>query len=233
MVELASISDKYELTNLWQEVFDEDENVCAYFFRNVFNETITPIIRKNGKIVSAMFLIPCKIGEFKGKYVYCAMTKKEHRGKGYMKELLAKNYDCDFLALVPAENSLFDYYAKCGFEKFGISRICTLSDEIPTANSKLDYQFELKFSNEVVDYWKNSCIIYGGKIHNFGFVFDDENVIIRNANGDFANIPESYKKTGVVIQGDIHFGEDYSPAMIKTENEIIKNLNCYIGITLE
>jgi len=36
-----------------------------------------------------------------------------------------------------------------------------------------------------------------------------------------------------VIKGNINFGEEYTPAMIKTENEEIKNMNCYIGITLE
>ncbi len=233
MVELASIQDKKELQILWQITFLEDRSVTDDFFDKIFSSVIAPVIRVDGEIVSSLFLIPCKIGEYNGKCVYCAMTKFSHRGKGYMKELLAENYDCDFLILVPAEQSLFDYYAKCGFEKFGVSRTYTFSDEIPTAKGKLDYQYELEFDNKVVDYWKNSCITYGGEIHDFGLVFDDDSVIIRNAKCKFEDIPETYKKSGVIIQGDIEFGDTYSPAMIKTENENIKNLNCYIGITLE
>ena len=41
------------------------------------------------------------------------------------------------------------------------------------------------------------------------------------------------EKTGVEIKGNINFGENYTPAMIKTENKEIQNVNCYIGLTLE
>ena len=58
-------------------------------------------------------------------------------------------------------------------------------------------------------------------------------MVIRNAECDFTDIPEKYKKDGNIIQGNITFGEEYSPAMIKTENKDIKELCCYVGITLE
>ena len=74
---------------------------------------------------------------------------------------------------------------------------------------------------------------YGGKVENFGLIFDDDNVIIRNANCNYQNIPEEYKKVDTIIQGDIDFGENEHPAMIRTENKNLENLCCYVGITLE
>ena len=213
--------------------------VVDNFFENIFQTTLTPIIKIDDEIVSSLFLLPCKIGNYNGKCVYCAMTKYSHRGKGYMKKLLDFSYDyCknngfDFLFLVPAENSLFDYYSKCGFKKFGVSRVCTLGSTSPEHKEKLQYDNEIEFDNAVLDYWKNSCRIYGGDVTDFGLVFDDEEIIIRNAQGNFENVPEKYRKTGTIVKGDINFGEIYSPAMLRTENNELEKLSCYIGITLE
>lgn len=239
MIEFASVNDKKELSSLWQMTFSEDGQVIECFFDNVFKDTVTPVIKIDGEIASSLFLLPCSIGNYKGKCVYCAMTKHAHRGKGYMKELLDFSYEyCqkngfDFLFLVPAETSLFDYYAKCGFENFGTSRKHIIDDTTPETKEKLEFQYEIEFDNSIIDYWKNSCIVYGGEITDFGLVFDDEETIMQNAKGSFDEIPEKYKKAGTIIKGDIDFGDNYCPAMIKTEKEEIKKTDCYIGITLE
>lgn len=239
MIDYASFSDRKALSQLWQSVFLEDEEITDYFFENIFGDTVTPVIRIDGEIASALFLLDCKIGDYKGKCVYCAMTNYAHRGKGYMKTLLDYSYDLccengfDFLVLVPAEKSLFEYYRKCGFENFGLRRTHTFDGKITQVKDKIKFDCELKFDEIIVDYWKNSCIHYGGHISNFGLVFDDDNLIIRNAKSEFESLPQEYKQNGITIQGDIDFGEDESPAMIRTNNKDIKNLCCFVGITLE
>ncbi len=239
MVEFAGIQDKKELQSLWQITFLEDYSVTEKFFNDIFQSVVTPIMRIDGKIVSALFLLPCNVGKYSGKCVYCAMTEYSHRGRGYMKELLDFSYSyCkengfEFLFLVPAEASLFDYYEKCGFEKFGVSRTHTFGENPPVLGEKLNFQCELEFDNRVLAYWKNTCLVYGGKITDFGLVFDDDETVIRNACVEYSHIPEEYKKIGTVINGNIDFGEDYCPAMIKTDNEELKKVSCYVGITLE
>ena len=239
MIEFATVNDKKELLSLWQMTFLEDSAVIENFFENIFPTIVTPIIRSDGEIASSLFLLPCQIGAFNGKCVYCAMTKYAYRGKGYMKQLLDFSYDyceennLDFLFLVPAEKSLFDYYKKCGFDDFGISRCYTFDDISPITRDNLQVECEIEFSDSVLKYWENSCVVYGGEVTDFGLVFDDEETVIRNSKTNFDHIPEKYKKSGVVIKGNINFGNDYTPAMIKTENKEIKNMNCYVGITLE
>ncbi len=239
MVEFANTNDKNELSSLWQMTFLEDCQVIEHFFDNIFKDTVTPVIRIDGEIASSLFLLPCKIGEYEGKCVYCAMTRYSHRGKGYMKELLDFSYNyClkkgfDFLFLVPAEESLFDYYGKCGFENFGIARTHIFDGTEPEIKEKLSCKCELEFNKAIIDYWKNSCIVYGGEITSFGLVFDDDEIIIRNAKGNFSEISDNYKKEKTIVQGDITFGENYSPAMIKTKTKELLDLDCYIGITLE
>ena len=239
MIEFATNKDKKELSSLWQMTFLEDSTVIENFFENIFGTTVTPVIKIDGEIVSSLFLLDCKIGDFNGKCVYCAMTKYAHRGKGYMKKLLDFSYDyCkensfDFLFLVPAEKSLFNYYEACGFVTFGISRVHTINDTVPSQRELLKCENQIEFNDSVMKYWENSCVIYGGEVSDFGLIFDDEEIIIRNARGQYEGIPEKYKNFGTRIQGNICFGEDYSPAMIKTENKELKNIDCYIGITLE
>ncbi len=239
MITLADINDKTQLSEMWQSVFLEESSVTDSFFENIFDKTVTPIIKIDNEIVSSLFLLPCKIGEYEGKCVYCAMTSYTHRGKGYMKNLLDFSYEyCkengfDFLFLVPAEKSLFDYYKSCGFTQFGISRVHAVSEAIPEKRELLKYDYSLEFDDDILEYWESACVIYGGEVTKFGLVFDDDQVIIRNAKGSYENIPEKYKKSGTIIKGNISFGEDYCPAMIKTENKEIINTNCYIGITLE
>ena len=239
MITFADIEDKKELQSLWQMTFLEDSQVIENFFENVFPTIVTPIIKIGNEIASSLFLLDCKIGDYNGKCVYCAMTKYNARGKGYMKTLLDYSYQfcCengfDFLFLVPAEKSLFDYYKKCGFENFGLRRSHTFDGTSPEIKDKIPFDCEFRFNDEIVEYWKNSCIHYGGKVTDFGLIFDDDNVIIRNANCEFENIPQEYKKNGIIIQGDIDFGEDEFPAMIRTENKNLEKLCCYVGITLE
>lgn len=238
MIDFATEKDINALSSLWQSVFLEDKQVTEYFFENIFADVVTPVIRIDGEIASSLFLLDCKIGYHKGKCVYCAMTKYTHRGKGYMKKLLDFSYawcqknGYEFLTLVPAEKSLFDYYSKCGFSHFGMRRAYTINGETPEIKEKLELENELSFDNKIYEYWEKSCIHYGGKITDFGLVFDDENIIIRNAKGNFEALPEELKIDGTIIQGNINFGEAEAPAMIKTEIKEIKN-NCYIGITLE
>lgn len=239
MIDFATEKDINALKSLWQSVFLEEKEVTEYFFEKIFDCVATPVMRIDGEIASSLFLLDCKIGEFKGKCVYCAMTKYAHRKKGYMKELLDFSYawcrenGYDFLILVPAEKSLFRYYAKCGFSPFGVRRTHTINGEMPFQKEKLEIENELNFDKAICEYWEKACIHYGGKVTDFGLIFQDENVIIRNAKGSFEDIPEEYKINGTIIQGDTLFGENESPAMIKTDNQEIEKMCCYVGITLE
>ncbi len=236
MIRFANDSDKNALSELWQDVFCEDIEVIDYFFDNIFHTATAPVMCVNGEIVSALFLLPCSIGGHKGKYVYCAMTASAHRGKGYMKKLLDFSYghSDDFLILVPAEKSLFDYYKKCGFENYGISRTYTVSKLTPPKISEnLKYDCELNFDDAVAEYWKKSCIHYGGDVKSYGLVFNDIITTVRNAVGSYGDFPNKLLRDGTVIKGDINFGKVEYPAMIKTDNTAVKNLCCYVGITLE
>lgn len=209
MIEFAEKRDIAELTALWQTVFDEDKEVCEIFFESVFPLSRALIYRENGEIVSSLFLLNCSLGEFAGLCIYCAMTRSDFRGKGYMKKLLSfadgyrKEKQLDFLFLVPAEESLFEYYKKCGFEKFGNKQTakvvdfaessldissCSPEEYIFKRESLLRDTAKLTLPAETVKYWVESCYRYGGEAvytdGACGLIFSDaEETSIRDLVG--------------------------------------------------
>lgn len=212
-----------QLSFLWQSIFDEDKAVTKLFFENVYGICENPIIENNGEILSSAFLIPCEIGKYKGFYVYCALTRSEHRGKGLMAKVLSyadeirQKSDCDFLLLVPAEKSLFDYYGKFGYVPFGY----TFSKEIPEEYNEIRakyssvrkfYGTEVSFPDCVIDYWAEAVKHYGGKI-----IEADGNICLLGEK--LLDAKNGMKNNGI--------------AMIKTDIGELKNMPCYVGITLE
>lgn len=212
-----------QLSTLWQSIFDEDEFVTKLFFENVYTVCQNPFIEENGKILSSAFLIPCEISEYKGFYVYCALTHSKYRGKGLMAKVLSsadeicKKNGSDFLLLVPAEKSLFDFYGKFGYVPFGYS----FQADIPKIHTEIAGKYselrkfqgtELEFPNCVTDFWADSVKHYGGKI-----IETDGNICLLGEKMLDA-------KKGIKIN---------NTAMIKTDSNKLKNSTCYIGITLE
>lgn len=113
-----------DLIKLWNTVFGDDEEYIKLIlpYLCVFD---CYAVEENGKIVSAFYLLPCeiKVGEklFKGKYLYAAATYEECRKKGYMSFLINEALSelknkIDFISLVPANDGLYSYYARFGFE---------------------------------------------------------------------------------------------------------------------
>lgn len=116
-----------ELKELWHTVFGDDYDYINLFFKKEYSlcDTFAEVI--DGKIVSVLYLLNCRIDfnseTYKGKYLYAAATHPDYRSRGLMGKLIneALDYcknasDTDFISLVPANDGLYDYYGKFGFE---------------------------------------------------------------------------------------------------------------------
>ncbi|MEZ3421580.1 MAG: GNAT family N-acetyltransferase [Eubacterium sp.] len=110
--------NREQIISLWCTVFAEDSREDAAFFLDNKKNISCLGYFENNRLVSMLFLADCVYGALKGKYVYAVCTYKAHRGRGYSSALLkeAKKFMQDFLWLIPANDSLFDFYKKAGFE---------------------------------------------------------------------------------------------------------------------
>ncbi len=133
----AKQSEKESLADLWKVCFGDDDEYIAGFFENRFNPEETLVIREDGAVRSMLFLLPGEVkadGEmFSAAYLYAACTHPDCRGKGFMASLLsAAKEHCsqkglDFICLVPAQESLFAYYAEHGYKNAFEEKILFLS----------------------------------------------------------------------------------------------------------
>ncbi len=113
------------LVDLWNKVFGDSEEYISLFFDKAYYDSECFAEITDGKIVSAFYLLKCTIKyegkEYCGRYLYAAATLPEYRGKGIMSKLIkeaiiyGKSHNLDFIALVPADNGLYDYYGRFGF----------------------------------------------------------------------------------------------------------------------
>lgn len=128
MIRYATRHDTNALKQLLKEVFDGSDRFIDMFFRLKFDGSNVCVYELEGQIVSMAFLLPAtlllKDGEHPATYLYACATRAKFRSKGYMKAVIDTVY-ADIcrqnhvaLLLMPAEESLYDYYTRCGFESY-------------------------------------------------------------------------------------------------------------------
>lgn len=122
MILFAEERHKEQIAVLWNEAFgDSCKDVLKYL--EVLLKYFV-VFEEEGRVYGMLALLPVRLGEKKGRYVYAVATLKEARGRGISTELLnfakkfIKQASEDFLVLVPQSESLFDFYKKRGFKAF-------------------------------------------------------------------------------------------------------------------
>lgn len=110
-----------QLTKLWKICFDDTDEYIDLFFKYYFDTEHTHVMTVNGTVAGAIYSIPFKAGEKKGRYLYAGGVFPHLRGNGIYKKLIytvTNNYDMSgvLTALLPALG-LKEYYRNLGFDK--------------------------------------------------------------------------------------------------------------------
>lgn len=162
MISLVDFAEyREQIVSLWCSVFKEDSREDAEFFIDNIKHSVCLGYFSDEKLVSMLFLVDCKYSDLKGRYVYAVCTAEEFRRKGFSTCLIekAKEYMNDFLWLIPANDSLFGFYKKTGFE------MKLFSDK------SYENRIEFNESDEIIDY------LYSGSDYDFpkGMVYSVKN----------------------------------------------------------
>lgn len=129
MIRAAAPGMESELRRLWQICFGDPARAVNLFLRNAFRPENCLVSFCEGRLVSALHLLPCRVllpgGETApAHYVYAVATFPEFRGRGLVRELLAfaERYGAErgerFSAVLPADEGLTSLYAKAGYLPF-------------------------------------------------------------------------------------------------------------------
>ena len=114
-------SDLPALQHIWLTSFEEREDAAALFFQRNRSTFHAYACEKDGALVSALYLIDCALCGEKAHYLCGAATLPAYRGRGIMSDLIsyaladaAKRGD-RYSVLLPANDPLYGFYAKCGY----------------------------------------------------------------------------------------------------------------------
>lgn len=126
MIRFAETGDTTQLRSMWKVCFGDTDEYIDFFFTNKFEPDNTLLYVDDGKLMACLQMLPYIIS-FYGQiipfyYLAGLCTLPECRGKGYMGKLIDESFavmaqrGISLSILVPAEEWLFSYYAKFGFE---------------------------------------------------------------------------------------------------------------------
>lgn len=131
-ISLAGEGDLPALRSLFQRVFQEKESGLSLFFSRVYQPQNTVTAHLDGRLAGMFYLLParlrCRDAVLPIAYLYALAVEPDLRGRGiagailrYLDGLLP---DRGFQAAVlrPAEESLFAYYARFGYDSLFYAR---------------------------------------------------------------------------------------------------------------
>ena len=86
---------KQQIVNLWRTCFGDSEAFISLYFDRVYKDENAMTIEKDGKIVSALQIVPYTMTylgtEISVGYISGACTTPEERGQGLMRQLLKRH----------------------------------------------------------------------------------------------------------------------------------------------
>lgn len=127
MIRLLESQEKVKSRPLYEHCFKEDtKEYIDYYYNHLIRENEVVVNEQDGKIVSAVHLIPkvAIVGNVKTDitYIYAVGTWKKYRQKGYVKEIfqnvlrnMYENMDI-FTYLIPSNEENAGIYRTFGFE---------------------------------------------------------------------------------------------------------------------
>lgn len=228
---------KNETRVLWDKCFsEEDKRFVDFYFEKRYNENDNIFIEKDGKVVSALQLISYPFSYY-GKTIGCSYlsgccTDPDYRSQGLMNDLIikalkqAKNNGACFAALIPASESLFNYYAGTNFvTTFDYSKIrINLSHQVSESPSHRvsSQQSSVSVSEfgsesesdfyEVYEYFNNkmrarNCCIqhneYDFKVITDDLKLFDNHLLVAKYGEDICGLAFCYLRNGEIYIKDV------------------------------
>ena len=111
------------LKKLWVECFNDTSAGYKTFFKNNRKNLRIYVARDDTQIVSALYHITCTVAGEQAHYLFGASTTAKQRNKGIMQKLVKYSLNDalllgdKFSLLYPANDSLYGYYSRFGYER--------------------------------------------------------------------------------------------------------------------
>ena len=208
----ATKNDIQRLEYIFCMCFSESKENAQVYFKNLLDYKNAYVAKVDGEICASLYLLDTftvvdKV-KYKSHYLFGAGTLAEYRKKGIMKKLIEyalneaeKNGDV-LSALLPANENLYSYYGKCGYEKTYKCKVKTFKYKDIIIDNKKEYvknktifdnmsklrfnrvsniSGSMHFSKEYLHAVDDILSLYGGGLLSFnsGYVvyYKDKNIV--------------------------------------------------------
>lgn len=124
------------MNELWSKYFGDSVEYSSFFFKQhlkgkeVYENQF--VYLENGQVVSMLTVLEGELSRKSKKdrfwYIYAVVTDETYRRRGYAGKVLKHVLDLAkkqnvFVGLVPANDALYNYYSKLGFETFFYKKV--------------------------------------------------------------------------------------------------------------
>lgn len=126
MIRFARQCDFDAVVSLWKQCFPGDDAFREWFFRSVYDSSLTLLDVENGTICAMLQMLPYQLRDTRGirpvTYIYGACTAPEYRRQHRMDRLLQYSFELDrqegraASILIPQEEWLFGFYDQFGYQ---------------------------------------------------------------------------------------------------------------------
>lgn len=216
-----NITVRKQVKDLWNLCFDDTDAFVEFYFNRRFNNQVNQSISSGNRIIAALQMLPYTFTyygtEFGTSYISGACTHPEFRNKGVMRRLIAESFaqmsaqDIAFCTLIPAEDWLFDYYAKLGFAPvFSYAMQDVTERSLKRDTSKIEKVIDL--NAEVFDYFdikmhkRDFCIQHGEadvKVILEEMKIDDGCVLAAYREGNIVGLAFVYQEEKVLYISEL------------------------------
>lgn len=189
-------NEKEEVKSLWKKCFNDSDEFIELYFSKRYTDEINMAIYEDGKVISALQMIPYKIslrGEtINASYISGASTDPDYRNRGAMAKLLSdthkKMYEEDVLLsfLIPAEEWLIAYYSKFGYNSIFFSKYIEQQNKNLVVDTSLNIEISDTINDNVYNYLSEKMLSITCAVQHS---FEDLSVVmedIKLAGGNIA-----------------------------------------------
>ena len=133
-----------DIVHIWQKCFGETDLSVYHFLSRYYFSHCAMTEKANGHIVGMAFMIPCQTGFGLGAYLYGIATLPEYQHRGISTRLINRLLDCckingaDFSFLIPADESLNDFYDRFGYKTTGTKVVFSCDMDLGTGDKESD-----------------------------------------------------------------------------------------------
>lgn len=197
----SKTEDVPQLLALWLTCFSEKEEAAELFFKRNLSYTRGYLAADKGNPIAALYLVDCTLCGKRAHYLCGAATLPQYRKRGVMSALIqyaltdAKQRGDSYSVLLPANDGLYDFYARLGYQPKCTACTVTVAcdeaaDGIPTGTpdfqrlqAECNQDKFLLWNNSFIQFAKDYYACYG--VHSI----QSENAFaLYEQNGDFAEV---------------------------------------------